>query len=434
VAGTTAAVISPVGPYTISVSGGEALNYDFNYVFGTLNVIPAPLSIVSTNMSRTYGATNPTFTGTITGILNSDPITATYWCGAVPSSPAGPYPIVPTACGPANVLSNYAINPVNGTLTVLGGLALSTNAGYYVIDDPATLVDTNATLSDGGGIAFGGATLTLSVVSNATPEDVLSIEVGTNASPVNVTNANVFYNGTLMATYRGGSDSNPLVFTFNTNANAIEVSGLMQQLTFATDNTNTASRVFQFTIAYGSNVVSGTRAFVLDRPPVAADLEYTAAQGMTLTLSVAQFLTNCYDVDGDALAVTSVSDVSAYGGLLTTQAGVVTYRPPSGSGSLSQDLFAYIVSDGRGGQDVGIVTLKFMAPNRLQLDLSNVQSTGAQITMAGIPGRLYAIQASTDFVHWTTIESATASSTGLIQFLDCQAKTCAKRFYRAVLQ
>jgi hypothetical protein len=38
VANTTAAISSPVGTYPITLSGGEALNYDFNYVNGTLTV------------------------------------------------------------------------------------------------------------------------------------------------------------------------------------------------------------------------------------------------------------------------------------------------------------------------------------------------------------------------------------------------------------
>ena len=38
VATTTATANSPAGDYVITVSGGEALNYDFSYVSGTLTV------------------------------------------------------------------------------------------------------------------------------------------------------------------------------------------------------------------------------------------------------------------------------------------------------------------------------------------------------------------------------------------------------------
>jgi hypothetical protein len=38
VASTNAEISSPVGTYPITLSGGEALNYDFNYVTGTLTI------------------------------------------------------------------------------------------------------------------------------------------------------------------------------------------------------------------------------------------------------------------------------------------------------------------------------------------------------------------------------------------------------------
>ena len=56
-------------------------------------------------------------TGTITGVKNTDVITASYSTTADATSPAGTYPITPTPdASPA--LSNYAITLINGTLTL----------------------------------------------------------------------------------------------------------------------------------------------------------------------------------------------------------------------------------------------------------------------------------------------------------------------------
>src|SRR6202022_4085063 len=68
------------------------------------------------NASRIYNTANPTFTGTVTGAVNGDTFTESFTTTAVLSSPAGTYPIAPTAAG-AN-LANYTVVTTNGTLTV----------------------------------------------------------------------------------------------------------------------------------------------------------------------------------------------------------------------------------------------------------------------------------------------------------------------------
>jgi phage/plasmid primase-like uncharacterized protein len=84
----------------------------------SLAVSPAPLTVTAANASREFGAPNPGFTGTITGLANGDNITATYSTTATVASPVGTYPIVPSLVDPDNRLTNYTTNLVNGTLTV----------------------------------------------------------------------------------------------------------------------------------------------------------------------------------------------------------------------------------------------------------------------------------------------------------------------------
>ena len=83
-----------------------------------LTVNPAPLTVTVNNASRSYGAVNPAFTGTITGLKNSDPITATYTTTATPASPVGTYPITAVLADPNNLLGNYTVTNNPGTLTV----------------------------------------------------------------------------------------------------------------------------------------------------------------------------------------------------------------------------------------------------------------------------------------------------------------------------
>jgi hypothetical protein len=115
---TTATATSPVGSYpiTLTLSGTLLPNYAPAITSGTLTVTKAALTVVVGSASRVYGLANPTLTGTITGQLNSDVITATYATTATTASAVGTYPITATLSGAA--LANYTPVITNGTLTV----------------------------------------------------------------------------------------------------------------------------------------------------------------------------------------------------------------------------------------------------------------------------------------------------------------------------
>ncbi|RRA48391.1 MBG domain-containing protein [Acidipila sp. EB88] len=115
---TTATASSPVATYPIvpSASGPGAANYTQTVTNGTLTVSPAALALKASDATRTYGAANPTFTGSITGAVNGDSFTPSFTTAATAGSPVATYAIVPSAAG-AN-LANYSQSITNGTLTV----------------------------------------------------------------------------------------------------------------------------------------------------------------------------------------------------------------------------------------------------------------------------------------------------------------------------
>ncbi|MGB9122905.1 MAG: MBG domain-containing protein, partial [Candidatus Angelobacter sp.] len=112
---------SPVGTYPIVPSLADPTAKLANYVVtstnGTLTVSPAPLTIQANDATAPVGGPFPTFTGTITGLKNTDVITASYSTTADATSPAGTYPIIPAA-DPSPALTNYAVTLINGTLTL----------------------------------------------------------------------------------------------------------------------------------------------------------------------------------------------------------------------------------------------------------------------------------------------------------------------------
>src|SRR5579862_4024442 len=119
---TTAVQGSPFGTYpitaTLSDPGNKLSNYALTQNSGTLTVNKVALSITANSASRMYGAANPAFSGSITGLVNGDNVTATYATAATPASAVSTYSIVPTPVDPGNVLGNYTLTATNGTLTV----------------------------------------------------------------------------------------------------------------------------------------------------------------------------------------------------------------------------------------------------------------------------------------------------------------------------
>jgi hypothetical protein len=92
---------------------------------GLLVIAKAPLSVIAANAERAKSMANPVFTGTLTGVVAGDGITATYASSADATTavgtygPASPQAITPTLVDPNGKLPNYTVTTTNGTLTIL---------------------------------------------------------------------------------------------------------------------------------------------------------------------------------------------------------------------------------------------------------------------------------------------------------------------------
>ena len=308
-------------------------------------------------------------------------------------------------------------------------MALSQTSILYTVGDASINVDTNATLGDGGSFSYTGAKLTVTILTNASSEDVLAIEPQ-GSNPLTVQNTNLAYNGVGFGSFSGGRGSNSLVVKFNINATSANVNDLLQQVTFATLNTNTNLRVIEFKLTYGAVTVTGVRSIDVNRVPVVMDSQFTASEGETIYISYSSVLANDSDPDRDRLSITDFSLISSKGGRITSSSGRFTYRPPADS--VTDDSFGYLADDGRGGQTVGFINIHFTKENRLQITVA--PDSTPTITMGGVPDHVYRIDASEDLVHWAPIGTVTASSLGMITINDMQAMDRPHRFYRAVAQ
>ncbi|HEY0644796.1 MAG TPA: MBG domain-containing protein, partial [Nocardioides sp.] len=115
---TDATAASVVGHYDVTASGLTSHNYAISYVPGTLSVSKAPLVITAADKEKVYGDANPPLTGSVSGIQNRDVIEGGYSTVADEASGVGSYAIVARALGDEEVLANYDVTLVAGTLTV----------------------------------------------------------------------------------------------------------------------------------------------------------------------------------------------------------------------------------------------------------------------------------------------------------------------------
>lgn len=107
------------GTYTVSATYNGTANYSGSVdTSKTLTINKIPLTVTANSNTRVYGAANPSFTGTLTGVQVGDGITASYTTTATANSAVGPYPITPTLDDPNNKLGNYNVTSTDGTLTI----------------------------------------------------------------------------------------------------------------------------------------------------------------------------------------------------------------------------------------------------------------------------------------------------------------------------
>ncbi|MDQ2841439.1 MAG: Ig-like domain repeat protein, partial [Acidobacteriota bacterium] len=224
---TLTAVFTPADP----------VNYASQNVSAALTVNKAPLSVTATSASRAYNTPNPSFTGTITGGVNGDSFTESFSTTAGVSSPAGTYPITPTATGPA--LANYTVTLSPGTLTVTpastssaitwtpAALTYGTGLGAGQLNASSTIPGSfRYNQASGTVLAAGNQTLTAVFTPadpvNYAPQNV-SAALTVNKAPLSVSAANASRaygtsNPTLSASATGAVNSDTFTFAESTTA------------------------------------------------------------------------------------------------------------------------------------------------------------------------------------------------------------------------
>ena len=464
---SSATTNSPIGTYAIvPAAGGTRLtNYNVSLVNGTLTVTNALLLVAADNASRPYGDANPAFTGTITGIKNSESITATYASSATATSPIGTYAIVPTPAG--DTLTNYSVTLQNGVLTV-GQAALTVTANdtnrlfgapnpsftgtitgikngdtitatyntdanasspvgtYAIVPTPAGAQLTNYAVTAHNG------TLTIGIASS-------SATLATSANPA-LSGASVTFTMTVSAVSPAtGTPTGNVQFTIDGSdvGSPVALSGGVATCATAalSHGTHTVSATYA-----GSGNFTGSSASLspvqnINTPPIAgADtIERYPTQGVKVRL--ATLLANDSDADSDPLSIV-VTGSSANGGTITVSGNWVFYTPASGF--TSADSFTYTLTDGHGGSVTGTVTVAIKVDNDPAQNLFITQLGDGRFSIqgGGIPGRTYRLQYSASLApaNWQDLAGATVTpdATGWFTYTDTPPGGTTERYYRTV--
>ncbi len=441
---TSAAVTnSPIGAYPIAVTlsdpGSKLGNYIVTTNNGTLTVTNAPLTVTENSASRSYGATNPVLSGSVTGLRAGDVVTASFTTTAATNSPVGAYPITFVLTDPGARLGNYFVTTNNGTLTVTQAPLLvkasNTNKVYRTV----------LTFSGGEFAIIGGALVngnTLTNVSLSSPGTGKGAKVGaypitaSAAQGLGLTNYSITYsNGVLTVgptnlTIAATSQSKPYGTSLalptngftttemedgdsvtNVTLDSTGAAGTAPAGVYAITPTNaTGVGLTNYIIAYSNGTLSVGQAQLI----ATAD-DKSRAYGQpnpAFTINFSGFVngegTNV--LNSLPLASTTATSTTAPGSYPITLAGGTddNYSFTLVSGALS------ISPPG----DITITTVEV-------LDADNVRIAGT-----GDANVTYTVQKSSDLVTWETLGTTTADGGGVFEFVDSTAGASAQRFYR----
>ncbi len=214
-------------------------------------------------------------------------------------------------------------------------LSITSGDFTYIENDPATIVATNAVLSDVDSPDFNGGSLTIQL-SSAGGNDRLSIvSEGISAGQIDYSGNAVRYGGTAIGYYTGGyTDNSALVITFtNASATVGAVQKLITRIGFLNtiDSFGTHTRYCTFTVTDGDGGSANASKFVYltpvnDAPTLTNVTTLTGAFiNTTFTIPWTQLYTNSNISDVDTTATNlSFRIEGVTNGTLTKNGSAVT--------------------------------------------------------------------------------------------------------------
>ena len=312
------AATAAAGPYTITPSaatGGtfNPANYAITYTTGTLTVNKAVLSVTADAKTKSYGATDPAFTVTDSGLVNGE--TAAVLGGTLAFTRAsgenvGSYLITPSGLTSAN----YTITFNTGTLSITPA-ALTVTASAKIKTYGSILTLNGATDFNSSGLLNGETIESVTLTASGSPAGTAATAA---AGPYTITpsaaTGGTFNPANYTITYATG--------TLTVNKAALSVTADAKTKTYgATDSAFTVTDS-GFVNGETAAVLGGTLAFA--RAPGENVGSYLITpSGLTSVNYTITFNTGSLTITKAALSVTADAKTKTYGA--TDPAFTVTY-------------------------------------------------------------------------------------------------------------
>jgi len=152
----------------------------------------------------------------------------------------------------------------------------------------------------------------------------------------------------------------------------------------------------------------------VNRSPVAGLLIVTNIPGGQLTIPISSLAAGSSDPDGDTIALAGINLLSTNGVSVTTNGGTLYYS----SGMNAADQILYTLTDGRGGNVTGAVTIVPSATAQFAGNPS-VDGNAVSLRFFGGPGLTCYLERSTNLPPaWTTISTNTMPTSGVLDYTD----------------
>jgi hypothetical protein len=189
--------VTGVGTVVLRATQAGSAGYDPATATQSFQVTPAPLTVAANSATRSYGAANPAFSGTLSGAVDGDSFTESFATTATATSNIGSYAIVPSVTGAQ--LVNYTVTTVPGELTVTAAATTTKIVGPANAAIGASVTLT-ATVTSTAGVPAGSVTFYngTTALGTGTLNGSGSATLGTSALPAGT--------DTVTATYAASGD------------------------------------------------------------------------------------------------------------------------------------------------------------------------------------------------------------------------------------
>jgi VCBS repeat-containing protein len=226
-------------------------------------------------------------------------------------------------------------------------LDINLNGISFVENDPLRRLILGGSLQDADSPDFDGGQLVAEFISGATVNDMLLIKEN---NAFDVQGNEIYYRGTLIGTFEGGDQNNPLVVLFNANADHDAVLRTVRRVSFfnESDNPEDQQRQVKLKLSDGDGGISidyiqSVDVVAVNDDPIADDDNLNLLFGESDSVDL---LANDEDAEGQDLTVTILQGPAH--GEISLNGGVLTYTH---TGYSDFDQIVYQVDDGAGGVD-----------------------------------------------------------------------------------